>query len=87
MALTLNGSTRWPSAKDLQRLGETRMGGSPARINAVLERIADAMSEVALAIRQYIKTPPEFEQVGSQMLVHWQVGVEYSIERHAQGTG
>ncbi|MHB1675445.1 MAG: type II toxin-antitoxin system HipA family toxin [Acidobacteriaceae bacterium] len=87
MALTLNGSTRWPSAKDLQRLGETRMGGSPARINAILERIADAMSEVALAMRQYIKTHPEFEQVGSQMLAHWQVGVECSIERHAQGTG
>src|SRR5207237_7456738 len=31
MALTLNGSTRWPSGKDLQRLGQTRMGGSPAR--------------------------------------------------------
>ena len=30
MALTLNGSARWPSVKDLQRLGEARMGGSPA---------------------------------------------------------
>src|SRR5215469_332644 len=30
MALTLNGSTRWPATKDLQRLGETRIGGSPS---------------------------------------------------------
>src|SRR5579884_2695023 len=29
MALTLNGTTRWPSAKDLRRLGETRAGGTP----------------------------------------------------------
>ncbi len=29
MALTLNGSTRWPGAKDLQRLGETRAGLAP----------------------------------------------------------
>ena len=29
MALTLNGSTQWPSAKELQRLGETRLGASP----------------------------------------------------------
>ena len=26
MALTLNGTTKWASAKELQRLGETRMG-------------------------------------------------------------
>jgi serine/threonine-protein kinase HipA len=83
MALTLNGSTRWPSAKDLQRLGETRMGGSPARINAILERIADAMSQVASAMRRYIKTHPEFEQVGSQMLTQWQVGVESFIKESA----
>jgi serine/threonine-protein kinase HipA len=76
MALTLNGSTRWPSTKDLQRLGETRMGGSPARINAILERIADAMSEVASVMRQYIKSHPEFEQIGSQMLAQWQVGLQ-----------
>jgi len=78
MALTLNGSTRWPSAKELQRLGETRMGGSPARINAILERIADAMSHVASVMRQYIKTHPEFEQVGSRMLAQWQTGVQSS---------
>jgi hypothetical protein len=31
MALTLNGTTKWPSAKELRRLGETRMGATPAR--------------------------------------------------------
>jgi serine/threonine-protein kinase HipA len=87
MALTLDGSTRWPTAKDLQRLGETRMGGSPARITAILERIADAMSEVASVMRQYIKTHPEFEQVGSQMLTQWQVGVESSIKGRTQSMG
>ncbi|NYF51069.1 type II toxin-antitoxin system HipA family toxin [Tunturiibacter gelidoferens] len=83
MALTLNGSTRWPSVKDLQRLGETRMGGSPARITAILERIADAMSGVASTIRQYIKTRPEFGQVGSLMLAQWQVGIASSIRERA----
>jgi serine/threonine-protein kinase HipA len=32
MALTLNGTTKWASAKELQRLAETRMGGTPARV-------------------------------------------------------
>jgi serine/threonine-protein kinase HipA len=74
MALTLNGTTHWPSVKDLQRLGETRMGGSPARVAAILERIADAMSNVASNMRLYIKTHPEFEEVGIQMLTVWQTG-------------
>ncbi|MGA8940075.1 MAG: type II toxin-antitoxin system HipA family toxin [Acidobacteriaceae bacterium] len=80
MALTLNGSTRWPSMKDLQRLGEIRMGGSPARVTAILERIADAMSEVASAIKQYIATHAGFEEVGSQMLAQWRIGVKSSIQ-------
>jgi serine/threonine-protein kinase HipA len=79
MALTLNGSTRWPSVKDLQRLGETRMGGTPARVFAILERIADAMSEVASVMKRYIKTHPEFEMVGSLMIAQWQVGIASSI--------
>ena len=29
MALTLNGTTKWASPKELQRLGETRMGATP----------------------------------------------------------
>jgi serine/threonine-protein kinase HipA len=79
MALTLNGSTRWPNAKDLQRPGETRMGGSPARIHTILERIADAMSEVASVMRQYIKTHSEFAEIGSLMLTQWQTGVDSSL--------
>ncbi len=86
MALTLNGSTRWPSTKDLQRLGETRMGGSPARVAAILDRIADAITEVGLAMKRYINTHPEFEQVGSLMLREWQTGLEFSIRRGLQPT-
>src|SRR5580700_3734152 len=39
MALTLNGTTKWATAKELQRLGETRMGGTPSRVRQILERI------------------------------------------------
>src|SRR4029077_14845990 len=39
MALTLNGTTRWPSGKELRRLGETRMAGTPSKIKQILERI------------------------------------------------
>src|SRR3984885_487171 len=68
MALTLNGSTRWPSARNLQQLGEARASCTPARVREIFTKIADAMSEVASAMRRYIKTQPEFDQIGSQML-------------------
>src|SRR5262249_32090028 len=45
LALTLNGSTGWPTAKELRRLGETRGGGTPAKVKLLLERIVDAMRE------------------------------------------
>jgi serine/threonine-protein kinase HipA len=80
MALTLNGSTHWPTTKDLQRLGETRMGGSPARISTILERIADAMSEVAAVMERYLKAHPEFAQIASLMLTQWKVGIESSLK-------
>ncbi len=45
LALTLNGSTKWPTAKELRKLGETRGGGTPAKIRQILERIAEAIQE------------------------------------------
>jgi len=79
MALTLNGTTRWPGAKELRRFGETRMGGSPARIGQILERIADAMSEVREQIRPYIKEHPEFKEIGERMIVEWEKGAAHSL--------
>jgi len=44
MALTLNETNHRASAKELQRLGGTRMGGTPARVREILERIAAAIA-------------------------------------------
>jgi serine/threonine-protein kinase HipA len=80
MALTLNGSTRWPSGKDLQRLGETRIGASPARVKEILERIADAMAGAAKTMRKYIKGHPEFAEIGLRMLAQWEIGIASSLK-------
>ncbi|HEY4355910.1 MAG TPA: type II toxin-antitoxin system HipA family toxin [Acidobacteriaceae bacterium] len=76
MALTLNGSTRWPSPKELKRFGEVRIGASPARVQAALERIADAMADTAKSIRKYIKGHPDFAEIGAGMLAQWEIGIE-----------
>ncbi len=79
MALTLNGTTRWPSTKELRRLGETRLGGSPSRINLILERIDEAISQTAREARSYIVQNPEFSKIGERMLQEWEKGASLSL--------
>ncbi len=71
MALTLNGSTRWPTAKELQRLGETRAGGTPAQIRNILDRIAEAIHSTSADVRGYMKEHPDFADIGGRMLQEW----------------
>jgi len=71
MALTLNGSTQWPTAKELQRLGETRAGGTPAQIRNILDRIAEAIHSTSADVRVYMKEHPDFADIGERMLREW----------------
>jgi serine/threonine-protein kinase HipA len=80
MALTLNGTTNWASAKELQRLGETRIGSSPARVREILERIDAAVADTSTELRAYIKDHPDFEDIGNRMLQQWEQGVELSLK-------
>lgn len=80
MALTLNGATRWASAKELQRLGETRTGGTPARVRDILKRVSDAIAATSREIRTYIKEHPEFAEIGEGMLHEWNQGVALSLK-------
>lgn len=79
MALTLNGSTRWPNARELRRLGETRLGGAPSRIRQILERIDEAISQIANEVRAYIAQNPDFAEIGKRMLQEWEEGSSHSL--------
>src|SRR2546423_10129108 len=39
LALTLNGTTKWPIAKQLRKLRETRIGGRQSKIRKIFQRI------------------------------------------------
>src|SRR3984885_4099720 len=80
MALTLNGSTKWPVAKELQRLGETRTGGTPSRVRQTLEEIRDAISNPSAEVRSYIKEHPDFSEIGGRMLLEWEKGMAISLK-------
>lgn len=81
MALTLNGATRWPTAKELKKLGETRAGCTPAQARQVLERVAQALLETMKDVRLYMKERPEFGGIGQRMLQEWESGVNSSLRR------
>ena len=81
MALTLNGTIKWPSAKELQRLGETRMAGTPSRVRKILERIEEAISGISAEVRAYIKEHREFAETGERMLQEWEKGTTLSLRK------
>jgi serine/threonine-protein kinase HipA len=83
MALTLNGSTRWPSAKELRKLGETRLGSPPSRIKQIMEGIDAAISRTSADVRAYIKQQPEFAETGERMLQEWEKGAALSLHQNA----
>jgi serine/threonine-protein kinase HipA len=81
MALTLNGTTQWASAKELQRLGETRLGAPPSRVRAILERVAASVAATAAELPAYAKQHPEFADIAHRMLREWEKGVAHSLAR------
>jgi len=81
MALMLDGSTQWPTAKTLQRFGEVRTGGSRSDIRKILERVSDALSDVSAEMLAYGKEHPSFSDIGKQMQEHWEAGRRQSLVR------
>jgi serine/threonine-protein kinase HipA len=79
MALTLNGTTKWPSAKELKRMGETRLGAAPARVLEILGRVDAAIAATSVELRAYMKEHAEFEDIGNRMLQQWEQGAVLSL--------
>lgn len=79
MALTLNGSIRWPTAKQLLAFGTTRQIGSPAVIKAMLGSIAESVYETTLELKQFIRANQAFDEVGTRMMAQWEEGIRTSL--------
>jgi serine/threonine-protein kinase HipA len=79
LALTLNGTTEWPSTKDLRKFGETRLGGAPAKVKEILARIDHAIQDTVGGVRSYGKERPEFADIGERMLAEWEKGSIHSL--------
>lgn len=75
MALTLNGSTAWPTGKDLLRFAEGRSLASSRDLRAIFQHIADALSSTSLEVRAYMAAHSEFAEIGTRMLDAWSKGI------------
>jgi serine/threonine-protein kinase HipA len=77
MALTLEGSKRWPDRARLTRLGQLRAGLSLPRVSAIFEKVADALADTSPVMSRYFRAD-KFE-VGKRMRAAWESGVSESL--------
>jgi serine/threonine-protein kinase HipA len=77
MALTLDGSTKWPDRKSLIRLAQTRSDLSQKKVEEHMEATADAMASVAPQVRAYFASRDG--DVGTRMLAAWEAGIKDSL--------
>lgn len=77
MALTLDGSTKWPDKKSLIRLAQIRSDLPLRKAEEHMEATADAMASVAPQLREYFAS--RAGEVGSRMLGAWEAGIRDSL--------
>jgi serine/threonine-protein kinase HipA len=79
MALTLEGSKKWPDRRKLVRLGQTRANLGATFISRIFEETADVISDVSSEVEKYFKEKSKHPNVGELMLSAWRSGVRESL--------
>ena len=79
LALTLNSATKWPTGKELRKLGETRASITPSKITTILERIDESIQEIAREVNTYAKEQLEFAEIGRRLQQVWATGSATSL--------
>lgn len=79
MALTLDGSTRWPSAKQLTKLGTLRCGLSPNETRESLDRVAGGLVDALAEMKRYAADNRGFAKIAAGMAEQWNAGMRDSL--------
>ena len=85
MALTLNGTTRWPDARRLIELGQVRANLSKKDIEGILEATADALSDTLGKMKRYFHKS-EFPETGQRIAAAWEEGIRETLQQTANQT-
>lgn len=75
MALTIDGSTKWPDREKLITLGR-RLGLSPTGAGDLIDQVAEAIDLSRGEIRSYMNDRPSFKEIGERMLSAWDDGLQ-----------
>jgi serine/threonine-protein kinase HipA len=85
MALTLEGSRKWPERRKLIKLGQTRADLGATFISRIFEETADAISDVSSEVEKYFKKTSKHPDIGDRMLSAWRSGVQESLVQESLG--
>jgi serine/threonine-protein kinase HipA len=84
MALTLNGSTRYPKFKELVKFGRQSCNLSGTRIGEALQAVIHGVHVAAEEMMTYAITHPDFAPVAKAMMTAWQSGLNVSCRPEDQ---
>lgn len=79
LALTLDGSTKWPDVKQLTKLGTLRCGLTPKEVKDALSRAAGGMVDALREMRRFAADASSFAEVAALMESQWTVGMRHSL--------
>jgi serine/threonine-protein kinase HipA len=79
MALTLEGTKKWPDRRRLIKLGQTRADLGASAIAKIFEATADAVSDISPKVRTYFKENTARPEIGELILSAWASGVGDSL--------
>lgn len=80
MALTLDGTPKWPDLKQLTKLGTVRCGLSPKDVAMIIDRVGTAVSEARNDLQAYANDDLSFADVASAMAAQWEIGMRHSLQ-------
>ena len=81
LALTLDGSKRFPEAARLIKFAKLQCNLQPTTATRILEEIGEATLKTMTDIHRHIKEFPDFSPIGGAMLHEWQLGVDSCCQR------
>ncbi len=75
LALTLDGTKRWPDAKRLVKFGLRHCGLTPPGAKSILAEVAAAVAGVSPDIAQFSDLDPDAQATPARMKSAWAQGV------------
>ncbi|RDK00346.1 type II toxin-antitoxin system HipA family toxin [Paraburkholderia lacunae] len=75
MALTLNGTSRYPKHSELMKFGRLACDLSAARVRHALDAVAHGVQQATPELHDYAAAHPEFAEVTHAMTVAWESGL------------